>query len=369
MTSSVPLEIFLPNLYRVGFVTQYQSLIWARRYFTPGDFSITAPANPHNISMLKKHVLIKPKHTKEIGIINSLEIKRNQDGTEMIQADGLFLTGHLGKRAVIQEDGTLAGLIRLNCVSPADSRRRFDKLELGKVESLSYPNNNFQGESLTTVLEALARAHNFGWRIVMEDHPRRLLFETYRGLDRTEAQKDNPRARFSKRFGNLGESVYTESDVGAFNTIYGIANVPESATSGRILTYQINPGLSGVERYEKMIQMEAATISQSHTDSEGNTTTTVRVDEAQTLENLKSECEKALQPETSNFEGQVSQTSGYREKWDLGDVVTIKNEDWQLSIDQRIYEITEVYDNRDNKITPTFGTPQKTILDLLKEKK
>ena len=47
-----------------------------------------------------------------------------------------------------------------------------------------------------------------------------------------------------------------------------------------------------------------------------------------------------------------------RSYYDLGDVVTIFNDDWAIAINRQITEITEVYTDGYMTATPTFGVPR-----------
>lgn len=49
----------------------------------------------------------------------------------------------------------------------------------------------------------------------------------------------------------------------------------------------------------------------------------------------------------------------YKKGWDLGDVVTIKKESWNIQENLRITEVEEVIEGNKITITPTFGTPLK----------
>ena len=84
---------------------------------------------------------------------------------------------------------------------------------------------------------------------------------------------------------------------------------------------------------------------------------------------MEAAAKEELVPIQENFQGTVDFKLKYRAEYDLGDIVTVKNDKWGKVINQRITEVTEVYDNTSNAITPTFGDPARTIMDILKKVK
>ena len=60
---------------------------------------------------------------------------------------------------------------------------------------------------------------------------------------------------------------------------------------------------------------------------------------------------------TQAFDGEVSMNVNYqyRKDYQLGDIVTIENERWGISINSRIIEVMESEDENGYIVTPTFG--------------
>ena len=61
---------------------------------------------------------------------------------------------------------------------------------------------------------------------------------------------------------------------------------------------------------------------------------------------------------TDSLEAEIEPTSNYAypDDYDLGDIVTISIPSWGISVNRRITEINEVYENGGYKIEPIFGT-------------
>lgn len=354
------LNIFNKDLELLGICDEFASLILTRRYFTSGRFQIDAPATKNNLALLRRHHLVQWDGMEEVGIITSLKISKGEDG-EAITAAGCFYEGLFSSRIVRQEDGTLAGLIRLNCVD-CEAARRLPGLSMGALEHIPY-GGTFLGKNLGEVVEALCRANNTGVTVRMEDGT--LSCVTRRGADRSIGQEENPHVEFSEEYDNLLSSEYSVSDQGAVSTVYTKLKLPAETRYKTIPAYETGMEAAGLDRWEVLAEVDAVTESYSVSDGD-STLTRKRLDYDKSLANLQAGAEKALFPVTENFEGAVSFDSGYGELFGLGDVVTVFRRDWGLSISQRIYEIEEVYDFEGDRITPVFGSPLKTILDVLK---
>lgn len=353
MNAMPHLCVYDENLIRLGYVDSPQSFLWIRRYFTSGEFEIHAPASEENLRLLKPLRFLKPSHSEEAAILYSVEIQKNEDDTEMITAKGPFLTGHLASRVVWNEDNTLAGLVRLNCISPpaAEAARKLPGLEMGTVQAVSYPAGGWKGKPLTVPLEALAKANNLGLRIIMDERARKFVFETYSGLDRSQGQQKNPRVRFSPKWGNLAECSYLSDWEGGATFVYGQAVNGESVYQSQTLDKSASP----LARFETFLSIPAQRNGSS-------------VDSSATAQKLKEACEDALDGPAVSLSAQASIDSGYRRKWDLGDVVTVLHERWGVQEDFRVYEVEEDFDETGYTAAPSFGSPQKTILDILKKR-
>lgn len=326
------------DLTRVGFVGHMESFLWIRRYFDSGEFEIIAPLTENNRKCFSLHNLVKPSHDGEVGVVNSISIQENQDELPMITASGLFYAGHLGIRAALERDGTLAGLIRLNCASPSIPERKFPGLVLGNVAELSFDSADTVGRPVTGILKTLALANGFGWRVVMDEARRILTFETYNGLDRRESQTENPRAVFSQKRKNFGQCSYVENDTDAVNVVLGVYE------NGGLFT-TVGEAPDPLSRYEGY-------VSVSHSTGQAV---------------LKQKCEDKLRETALSLTGTVTRTAGYRKKWNVGDLVTVRHEDWRVSMEQRIYAVQETWDGSGYILDVTFGSPQKEITDFLKK--
>ncbi len=370
---------------RTGCIDVYDSLIWVRRDQKNGSFQLTAPASQKNIEFLKKRRVIQKGDDKEFAYITDFNISKNADGIEKINCSGLFLSGWLYRNVVLENGANLGELIEnnLGSVPIAISDEVYDVSFESTAENDDGDEiqltDDFVGQNLGEVLEAVCQMHDLGFRVVMVNKIPTL--QVYSGVNRSISQSDNPRRIFSDNFENLLSAEYSDSDVGAVNTVYCRCKIPSGCEPCPPLTYDIIPTDENEPRFEKYVEVEAITFNISHdvvyeefnpdtnemevTDS--FTVTLTYVSKAETLAKMKIEAQKMLSPIAENFEGTVDFKLKYRTEYDLGDIVTIKHAAWDKQADVRITEVTEYYDNVTNAVIPTFGQPKRTILEILKK--
>ena len=135
----------------------------------------------------------------------------------------------------------------------------------------------------------------------------------------------------------------------------------EGEGKDRVLT-EINNNVSGLDRLE--IFVDARDLKKESND---NTLT-----EEEYLKILQQRGKEKLYQNLSinTFEGAINLLSNnsYKRDFELGDIVTILDRKWNITINTRITEIEEVYENGGKSINVIFGNKIPTILDKIKSK-
>ena len=135
----------------------------------------------------------------------------------------------------------------------------------------------------------------------------------------------------------------------------------EGEGKDRVLT-EINNNVSGLDRLE--IFVDARDLKKESND---NTLT-----EEEYLKILQQRGKEKLYQNlsTNTFEGTINLLSNnsYKRDFELGDIVTILDRKWNITINTRITEIEEVYENGGKSINVIFGNKIPTILDKIKSK-
>jgi len=198
-------------------------------------------------------------------------------------------------------------------------------------------------ENMLTVVYETCQKYDMGFRLVKRGGVLRekLYFELYKGTDHSESQHVNPIVVFSPDFDNLINSEYCMDMTEYANTAYiageGEGNQRKKAILG---------GSQGKKRRE--IFVDAGSVS-SKSDI-------VMTDDNYMMA-LYDKGQEQLSEKRGKFTFSVTIENlnmyKYKQDYDVGDIVTIKNE-YGIIADVRITEVTESEDSTGFSVIPTF---------------
>lgn len=289
--------VYTPTLEKIGPIERYTSMQWRRRYTGAGEFELHMPYNP----FLTPEYIIR--NGNESGIIESVAITYDPENGTTAEVHGRFLLGYLARRIVLNAvnmNDTPETIIK---AIVSDNLRGIDftvEASQGFTGVMTYEN---QYGNLLEEIEAIAEFAEMGIKV---DFDR--VFKVYKGLDRSVLQSTNSRAIFSRSFENVLTSEYYVDTTAAVNVVTDGVNTIGSTT--------------GIDRREGYAQ-----------------------------ENL----ELAFIRESESFTAELNPYGNLRYKtdYDLGDLVTVKA--FGLTINCRIIEINEIYEDEGFKLEILFG--------------
>ena len=380
------LYIFNRDLELKGILDTFISLRWIRRFHKSGEFQLNCMFDINALNLLKPENIIYRKDDLEAGYIETLQIKLNETGQEYLEIKGKFLTNYLNNRISwerIKFDGGLESLIRKlindNVINPKNINRRISNLVLGDIkgfnENIKYSDSfgNILGQ-----LEKISTTNNIGFRNILDIKTKKIIFDLYKGVNRTVNNSSIAPCIFSREFENILNQEYVNSFNNYKNTTL-IAGAGEG--NARKITYMEN-GI-GLDRHE--IYVDARDISDKEEktrmvedkDLEGN----IIGEHEETYEaeipwdryeplllqrgkEKLSECQKI---ETFNSKINIQGNNVYKKDYNLGDVITIRDKKWKLTINERITEIEEIFDNNGKSVNVVFGNNIPTIIDKIKQ--
>jgi len=313
--------------------------------------------------LLARGNIIYKKGDTEAGYIEYRNLKQDTEGKEILAIKGKFLTSYLNRRIIwgtnifnTTSENAMRTLISDSCISPSDSNRIIPNVILGALQGytdtvdyqVSYAN-------LADELENLSNISNLGHRVSLDITNKKLVFDVYKGLDRSVNQSINPRCIFSKEFENILEQEYTDS-LNNYKNLCLIGGVGEG-TARKLVTVGDSIGLDRFEVFadQKSLSNEVDTIPMADADytnlliGKGNETL-AETKEIQTFDSK------------TNLQGNLV----YKTDFDLGDIVTNVSKRWGITLDTRITEIEEVYESDGLSISATFGTNIPTLIDKIK---
>lgn len=338
------------DLNRLGMIENHTSLQWYRKYYECGEFELHAPITKANLNLLKPGNIIRPNGRREAAVIRGEQTEEESIVTNELVRKGFFLpvyfndrlTGPLFTYAGTCEDAMRNILTRMSSVPMLEvNPGTGDNTQI--TFQVTYKN-------VLTCLSKIARYCEIGFRVIPDFKRKKLIFETYKGIDRTTKQQTKSRVIFSESYNNLNRVKHTYSDTEAKTKI-----IVGGAGEGTERIYVTVGGGNGFDLRE--VFLDARDINKD--DFLSNT----EYLEALRVRGMQYKTENAV---IENFEAEAEADVNfiYGKDYDLGDIVTVNKEAWGRVLNLRITEICEVYENGGMYIVPTFGDALPTTLNL-----
>ncbi len=348
----------------VGLLDNYYSLRWIRRYYRSGEFELHCALTPDTLYLLQRDNIVYKKGI-EAGYIEYRQLKQDTEGKEILVVRGKFLTGYLNRRIIwgteilnTTTENAMRTLITKNCISPSDSNRTINNLALGDLKNYTHTvNYQVSYKNLLDELEKLSNLSNLGYRLKFDLSNKNLIFEIYEGLNRSINQTTNSRAIFSKEFDNILEQEYTDS-LNNYRNLAFIGGVGEG-TDRKFATVGNSTGLN---RYELFV--DAKDISNADEES-NNISDTDYI--KMLIERGNSKLAETKEVQTFDSKININSNIKYKTDYDLGDIVTCISKKWGITIDTRITEIEEIYEENGFNVNIIFGNNIPTLIDKIKQ--
>ncbi|AEE92507.1 Phage related protein [Tepidanaerobacter acetatoxydans Re1] len=351
-----PIRILSPALDLQGEVDNYLSLTFCRSYHLPGKFQLVTNCKVQNTDKLNINSLIMLGADKyKTAIIRHKEIKSNERGEEILTVKGPALgvitqqritIPPTGQAYDIQEDDAetvMKHYVQRNCKDIPEMK--FPMLAIAENKNRG-PVVKWQSryKNLGEELEQISKLTGLGWRIYPDFEQKRWIFDICSGRDFSVNQNTNPPVIFSPEFENISSQEFTDS-------LIGFANYAVVAGQGEGVDREIvlaGSDATGLDKH--VVFVDARDIKNSADLSERGK---VKLAEHKRIISLQSEILTK-----GPFE--------YEKDWDVGDIVTVQNKDWNLTLDSRITEVEEIYEAGGFKLNVTFGSSLPTLARKLK---
>lgn len=337
---------------KAGMVEGYASLQWYRKYMEAGNFVLYCSTAYH--SLLQEDYLLWPEGDSEAGVIESREFQRNQEGKETLVIAGKLLTGLLSRRILwntLHYSGTYEGLMRQmvnqNAINPTNTSRIIPRLALGNLKGIAASIDDYSamGTKLDAAVASLSQESEIGHRILFDADTGNMVFDVYLGLDRTDGQKINNPAIFSAAYENLKSGQYRRSTLSSTNVALVAGTNKDKAT-----VFTSTGSATGLARRELYVQ--ASSVSQSLED--GTVLTAAQFVTA--LRQYGKEKLAAAAP-VESADAQIEATGNlkYKVNYDLGDLVTVRFDEWGVGANVRLTEMQEITEESGTTVYAVFG--------------
>lgn len=357
------LYVFDRELNFISITESFNSLRWVRRYSKSGEFELQCALTEEALTLLARGNIIYKKGDTEAGYIEYKNLKQDTEGKEILAIKGKFLTSYLNRRIIwgtnifnTTSENAMRTLISNSCINPSDSTRIIPNIILdtlqGYTDTVDY---QVSYANLADELEKLSNISNLGHRINLDTINKKLVFEVYKGLDRSVNQEINAKCIFSKEFENILEQEYVDS-LNNYKNLCLIGGVGEG-TARKLATIGNSIGLDRFEVFadQKSLSNEVDSVVMSDTDY-----TNLLIGKGNEI--------LAETKEIQTFDSKINLNSNlkYHVDFELGDIVTYLSKKWNVTVDSRITEIEEVYEESGQQINITFGNNIPNLIDKIK---
>lgn len=355
----MPIRVLSQELVVLAEIDDYESMQFTRRWHKPGEFELHINVHKNNTDQLQKNNLVMlGAETTKVGIITHRHIALGETGKgqETLTVRGPSLSGITQRRITIPPSGqaydaitdeaetVLKHYIENNLSSPADNDRGISMLSIDTDQkrggTITWQSRY---KNLAEELEAISRASALGWNVFLDLGVPEMVFEVYEGTNRTTEQSETAPVIMSPKYDAIRTMEYAESDVEYRNVGYtagqGEGDAREVVEVG---------SSSGLERREVFFDAR---------DVDNTSDLTARGEQRL--------AEKATDIYLS---GTVLESCPfiYEEDYDLGDRVTVQNDDWTVTLHTRITEIKEVYEPAGMQLEMVFGSNAPDLIAKIK---
>lgn len=341
------LNVYTPGFEYLGCIDTFTSFRFRRQCFDAGEIELHCQANENNLYLAQEDYFILRDGYDEIGVIEGRKIGDGDDGA-MIAA-----TGRLGncilERAIIDKTYNINGKIEeaMRKLISEQLPKVYANIELGALNGFTETvSAQISYKSLLAALIALSKCSNIFFRLRPDVAGKKLIFETYKGKDRTISQAENPRVVFSDLDETLSSPTYEKNKKNYKN--YAIVAGEGEGDARTVIT--VNRIKAGEDRRELFVDakdLQKGDLTQDEYIAQLTQRGNEKLDEAVIVENFETSIETS-----GNYK--------YREDWDVGDEITCHKSEWNIIADTRITEAEEVYEQdtgENGTVTPVFGSP------------
>lgn len=332
----------------IGQIDQYESFIAPKKYNGIGHFelhlsSIALYAN----DLVEENIIFTDERKAYIILYRKRDSKDNK-----VVIRGVELKSYLSRMIIFPPTGSAYFRINSNAetimkeyVSSQLARKNITNIEvaLNKNRGTSFVYQS-RYKNLADELEKISLASGLGWDVTLDLDNKKFVFDVVEGRDITVNQDVLPPAIFSVDYDNVEEQTLEESKM-------DYANVAIVAGQGEGVDREIyvsgdTEGLDNIELFVDARDLEKA----SDLPDRG-------------IQKLK-EVEKTLV-----FDSKVLTDKNliYEEDYKLGDIATIQNADWDITVDRRITEVAEIYEENGFRLDVTFGEGLPTLSEKIKQ--
>ena len=334
-------------------IDDYESLQFTRRFYRAGEFELHIALHKQGVDKLQKeNVIVVDNQMHKAGIIQYRQIGQDDKGIETLIIKGPTLGGILDRRVTVTEnfdrvrgpaETVMKHYVANHLINPTNTQRTVPFMgvspDLGRGVTTPWQT---RFEPLNMVIQEIAEWCDIGWFVSLDYSTQKWVFDVLVGRNLTADQSILPPVIFSRDFDNIESQSFIDSD-------QQFKNVGYAGGQGEYedrLIQMVGAG-TGADRREVFLDCSSAE------------------DAAELVE--MGDQKLATQKRIVTYDGRILDTGSFifEQDWDLGDIVTVQNRTWGVTLNSRITEVKEIYEP-DSKIEITLGEELPTITQIVK---
>lgn len=380
------IEIINTNFELLGIITNFESLIFTRKFYEAGTFELTINKNKNNTNKLKKdNMIIVNKDDEKVLLIEKVETTTSK-GSKTLKVTGTCIKG-ITKRRIIATNSydrvteTQAENIQKHYVEKHMTKSYYDTIRTPERDIAWMKIASSQNRGIKTVWQArLTNLHDelkhisedtgLGWKIYLDRVNKCFWFDSVKGIDRTVNQVENPNTHeFLSRLTHEQLQQYTHEQLqGTVKHPYIIfAEKKKNLLEGKVIDDNTNYKNVGYiagkgENEDRIIIVKGTATGFDRREVLIDLNNIEEPDELNQEGQKKLDTYKIIQ----SIEGKAYQIPNmeYEKDWNLGDLVTL--ETGGIFEDKRITSVKEIYERNNITIEVGFGDKVPTLGEEIK---
>ena len=304
-----------------GIVDDFSSLVWNRKYYECGNFSLQT--NINNLKQFKNAKYVYSKEFEETAELETFDFVNSTGSLEILRT-GRFLENKLVFRAIGStqhfKDMTTEDIVRslVSTFAINNKDRKIKGLRLGERKGLGRKRTmQMTGGNLLDKIYELCKEDELGIKLWYDFDNNEMVFEVWQGLDRRDTQDENTWAIFSRNFENILEDRYSTDTTQYCNFAYVAGEIADGENKKRV-AITVDRVKDGEERRE--LYVDARDIQSETYDDERNST---KISDAEYKKMLEERGIEKLNEhnkiETADFNIDPLANLVYKTDFDLGD--------------------------------------------------
>lgn len=374
----MPLRIMTRNFQLLDEVDRYSSLQITRKWHGIGEIDLVINRYLKGADKLNRGCIVFPHNHLNKGFIirhKAIELDESGKATENWLIHALSLKSWFEQRITIPPVGksqdsisadaesVMRHYVNNNVINPINPDRFMNDIILAEN---FYSGDEIDWQSryknLAEEMAEIGFLSGLGWNIDIDTQLKKFVFKALEGRNLTVNQSDLPPAIFSPEFNTLGQMSYVESELDYKN--FAIVAGQGEGADRRII--EVGEASTGFDRYELFV--DARDIEEETQPEEGDPIPRPVEDIERDLINRGNQ-KLAEHEQEIYLEGQVLSKSRlvYQKDYNLGDMVTLQNKEWGVTLDARITEVKEIYEPGNTSIELTFGNNRPDLISKIKQ--